>query len=93
MPVEMSAREAAVMIARREAEKLKHRRVTAQNVCDVMKCYYRYRQLDLGTELGTDDLKSIDGALNKLIREGRAAREWSSAHGEYLYKKLPRRRG
>lgn len=92
MPLELSAREAGVLIARREAEKLKGRRVKPDDVFGLMKCYYRYRQLDIGTELGTDDLQLVERVLNRLIAEKRVAREWSSAHGEYLYRKLPRRR-
>lgn len=87
MPVELSAREAAVMYARREAEKLKGRRVTLEAVLDVMKRGYRYRQLDFGT----DDLMAVERALDRLIKEGRAAREWSSVNGEWLYRKVCRK--
>lgn len=67
-----------------------HGRCGTDAVRATMKRGYRYRQLDIGTALGTDDLQAVEGVLNHLIREGRVAREWA-AHGEWYYRKAYRR--
>jgi hypothetical protein len=59
-------------------------------IAGVMKQGYRYRQWDIGTALGTDDLQAVERGLDLLIKHARVAREWSASHGEWLYRKRNR---
>jgi hypothetical protein len=59
-------------------------------IAGVMKRGYRYRQWDIGTVLGTDDLQAVERGLDLLIKHARVAREWSASHGEWLYRKRNR---